>query len=214
MKNVREEAERLVESGITMDVVELADAVKAEADAGEGYRVRRLKYKKVENSGFQSADKTASAAFVAWEDEAESVPYHVELDVDGHHVVLTGCRNEVMLNVLPEGRLAHVFEFSDYTSIYDSTKIGAWIRHVAGHAAGGDGFVTAMMCLADAPVRTYRPLPQAEAREIITRIVAQAMKPVPLNFAVALNGRDDALPEEFADALGDYEGKIVSSYGK
>ena len=214
VKNVGEEAERLVESGITMDVVELADAVKAEADAGEGYRVRRLKYKKVENSGFQCADMPAAAAFAAWEDESESVPYHVELDVEGHRVVLTGCRKEIKLNVLPEGRLAHIFAFSDYTSIYDSTKIGTWIRHVAGHAAGGDGFVTAMMCTKDDPVRTYRPLPQAEAREILTRIVAQAMKPLPLNFAAALNGRDDALPDEFADALGDYEGKIVSSYGK
>ena len=157
--------------------------------------------------------KTAEEALVAWEDGAESVPYHVELDVDGHRVIVTGCRQEVKLNVLPKGQRAHVFEFSDYAAIYDSTKIGAWIRHVAGHAAGGDGFVTAMMCKKDGPVRTYRPLPQAEAREILSRLVAQAMTPLPFDFVAAMD-HDDALPPEFAEALGDYDGRIVSSYGR
>ena len=211
--DVDEEAEQLVESGITMDSAELASAVKAEADAGEGYRQRPLKYKKAESAGFACADMTAAAALVAWEDGAEPVSYNVELEVDGHHVVLTGCRREIKLNVLPEGRLAHVFAFSDYPAIYDSTKIGAWVRHVAGHAAGGDGFVTAMMCAKDGPVRTYRPLPQAEAREILARLVAQAMKPMPLDFAAALCNDDD-LPPEFAEALDDYDGRIVSSHGR
>ena len=205
-----EEAERLVESGITMDNAELASAVRAAADAGEGYRHRPLKYKKSESDGFACADKTAAEALVAWQDGAEPVSYNVELEIDGHHVVLTGCRHEIKLNVLPGGLLAHVFAFSDYPAIYDSTKIGAWVRHVAGHAAGGDGFVTAMMCAKDGPVRTYRPLPQAEAREILARMVVQAMKPMPLDFAAALNGGDD-LPPEFAAALGDYDGRIVSS---
>ena len=212
--DVDEEAERLVESGITMDNVELAGKMKEKGDAGEGYRGRRLKYKKAESDGFTCADdKTAAEAFVAWEDGAESVPYHVELDVDGHRVIVTGCRQEVKLNVLPKGQRAHVFEFSDYAAIYDSTKIGAWIRHVAGHAAGGDGFVTAMMCKKDGPVRTFRPLPQAEAREILARLVAQAMKPLPFDFVAAM-GYDDALPPEFVEALGDYDGRIVSSYGR
>ena len=107
-----------------------------------------------------------------------------------------------------------MFEFSDYSALYDSTKISAWIRHVAGHAAGGDGFVTAMMCAKDGSVRTYRPLPQAEAREILARIVSQAMKPMPLDFATALKGKEDKLPDEFAAALGNYAGRIVSSYGR
>ena len=213
--DVDEEAERLVESGITMGTAELADAVKAEANAGEVYRARLLKYKKSESEGFTCADKTAAEAFVAWEDGAEPVPYHVEIDVEGHHVVLTGCRNAIKLNVLPEGKMAHVFAFLACDSkgtIFPSEKIGAWVRHVAGHATDGDGFVTAMMCAKDSPVRTYRPLPQAEARAILVRMVAQAMKPLMLDFAAALNGGgDDALPAEFDEALGDYEGRIVST---
>ena len=211
--NVDEAAERLIECGITMDRAELAGKMKAEGDAGEEYRGRRVKYKKTESDGFACADKTAAEALVEWEDNSVSVPYHVELDVDGHRVILTGCRQEVKLNVLPKGRLAHVFAFSNYPAIYDSTKIGAWVRHVAGHAAGGGGFVTAMMCAKDGPVRTYRPLPQAEAREILARLIAQAMKPMPLDFSTALNGSDE-LPPEFAEALGDYNGRIVSSYGR
>ena len=212
--DVDEEAERLVESGITMDSAELAIAMKGKGEAGEEYRSRRLKYKKAESDGFTCADdKTAAGAFVEWEDGAELVPYHVELNVDGRRVILTGCRHEIKLDVLPKGQLGHVFAFSDYATIYTSTKIGAWVRHVAGHAAGGDGFVTAMMCKKDGPVRTYRPLPQAEARKILARLVAQAMKPLPFKFVAALNG-DDELPPDFAEALGDYDGRIVSSHGR
>ena len=206
-------AERLVESGVTMDSAELANEVRREADAGGAYRHRPLKYTKAKSAGFSCPDKTAAEALVAWEDGAVPMPYHVALDVDGHRVVLTGCRREIKLNVLPEGQLAHVFVFSNYSRIYDSTKIGAWVRHVAGHAAGGDGFVTAMMCTKNESVRTFRPLPQAEARSILARLVAQAMKPMPLDFAAAF-GKDDGLSPEFAEALGDYEGRIVSSYGQ
>ena len=72
--------------------------------------------------------------------------------------------------------------------------------------------MTAMMCTKDGPVRTYRPLPQTEAREILARMVAQAMKPIPFNFTAALNGGDaDVLPDEFTEALGDYDGRIVST---
>ena len=76
--DVDEESERLVESGITMDTTELADAVKAEADAGEGYRARLLKYKKSENDGFACADKTAAwlASFGVFPDGVFVSPAH------------------------------------------------------------------------------------------------------------------------------------------
>ena len=207
-----EEAERLVEDGITMDQDELARAVKAEADGGEDYRSRQVKkFTKAESAGFSFADKTAAEAFVEWVDGAEPISYHVDVDVEGHRVVLTGCRREIKLNVLPQGQLAHVFEFSDSKAIYDSIKLGAWIRHVAGHAAGGDGFVTAMMCRKDDPVRTYRPLEQGEAQGILKRLVAQAMKPISFDFVKAFDRKTDTLPPELANTLGDYGGRIISS---
>ena len=212
--NEDDEAGRLIESGITMDKATLAEEVRTKADAGETYRSRRLRYRRNENDGFALADdKTAAEALVAWEDGAEHIPYSVDLEVDGHRVLLAGCRKAIKLDVIPEGQLAHVFVFSDYAGIYASTKIDAWVRHVAGHAAGGDGFVTAMMCAKDGPVRTFRPLPQQRARALLARLVAQAMKPLPFDFATALNGKDE-LPPEFAEALGDYDEQIVSSYGR
>ena len=209
--DVDEEAERLVESGITMDIAELAARMKSASGAGEAYRSRQMrKFTKAESAGFALADRTAAEALVEWVDNAVPVPYHVDLDVEGHRVVLTDCRHEIRLNVLPQGQMAHVFAFSDYNKIFESTKIAAWIHHVAGHAAGGDGFVTAMMCAKDGPVRTYRPLPQSEAREILARMVTQAMKPMALDFAAAFD-LDDEPPPEFAAALGNYAGRIVSS---
>ena len=73
--------------------------------------------------------------------------------------------------------------------------------------------MTAMMCAEDGPVRTFRPLPQQEARDMLARMIAQAMKPLPLDFAAALNGGDE-LPPDFADVLGDYCGRIVSTHGR
>ena len=75
--------------------------------------------------------------------------------------------------------------------------------------------MTAMMCMKDDPVRTYRPIPQAEAKALLEKMVVQAMKPMAFDYAAAMaGGDDDALPDDFAEALGDYDSRIVSSYGR
>lgn len=207
-------AERLRETGISLTGEELGRTIDAAAENGSDYRQRPLKYKKTESDGFSCADMTAAEALAHWQDEAEPVPYHVDLEIEGHRVTVDGFRQEVKLNVMPNGQREHVFEFSQYGGVYDSTKIGAWIRHVAGHAAGGD-FVTAMMCMKDGPVRTYRPIPQAEAKALLERMVVQAMKPMAFDYAAAVaGGGHDVPPDDFLEALGDYGSRIVSSYGK
>ena len=206
-------AERLKETGLSLTGEELERTIDAVAESGTDYRRRPLKYKKAESDGFTCADKTAAEALAHWEDAAEPVTFHVDLEIDGHRVTVDGFRREVKLNVVPDGQRGHVFEFSQYGEIYDSTKIGAWIRHVAGHAAGGD-FVTAMMCMKDGPVRTYRPIPQAEAKALLEKMVVQAMKPMTFNYACAVaGGGGDSLPDDFKEALGDYGSRIVSSRG-
>ena len=212
--DVKKVTEQLRETGISLTGEELGRTIDAAAESGAGYRQRPLKYKKAESDGFTCADKTAAEAFAYWQDEAEPVTYHVDLKIHGYRVTVDGFRREVKLNVVPNGQRGHVFEFSQYGGIYDSTKIGAWIRHVAGHAAGGD-FVTAMMCMKDGPVRTYRPIAQAEAKALLEKMVVQAMKPMDFSYAAAAaGGGDDSLPDDFAEALGDYGSRIVSSYGK
>ena len=129
-------------------------------------------------------------------------------------MTIAGCRREIGLNVVPEGRMQHVFVFSPYGKVYESTMAAAWIRHVAGHSSGGR-FVTAMMCMKDGPVRTFRPIAREEAEKMLMGIVVQALKPMQVDCAGAAAGGDrDSLPEEFAKALGDYGARIVSSRGK
>ena len=212
--DVEKVAERLRETGLSLTGDELESVIAAAAEDGVGYRQRPLKYKKAESEGFSCPDKAAAEALAYWEDAAEPVTFHVDLEIEGRRVTVAGSRCEVKLNVVPSGQRGYVFEFSPYSAIYDSTKIAAWIRHVAGHAAGGD-FVTAMMCMKDGPVRTYRPIPQAEAKALLEKIVVQAMKPMAFDYAAAAaGGGGDSLPDDFAAALEDYGSRIVSSYGK
>ena len=206
--------EQLRETGISLTDEELGHTIDAAAESGVDYRLRPLKYRRAESDGFTCADKTAAKALVQWQDEAEPVTYHVDLEIDGHRVTVDGFRREVKLNVVPTGQRGHVFAFSPYGEIYDSTKIAAWIRHVAGHAAGGD-FVTAMMCMKNEAVRTYRPIPQAEAKALLKKMVVQAMKPMTFDYSCAVaGGGGDSLPDDFAEAVGDYGSRIVSSYGR
>lgn len=211
--DVGEVAERLRETGLSLAAGELEHAINSAAEDGTDYRQRPLKYKKAESDGFTCRDKTAAEAFAHWEDEAEPVAFHVDLAIDGRRVTVAGNRREVRLNVEPNGQREHVFLFSRYGGIYDSTKIEAWIRHVAGHAAGGD-FVTAMMCMKDGAVRTYRPIRQDEAKKLLEKMVVQAMKPIRFDYSRAAAGADDSLPEDFATAVEDCFSRIVSSYGR
>ena len=213
--NVVKVAEQLAETGISLTREELERAIADAAANGTEYRQRPLKYKKAESDGFSCPDRTAAAAFAHWQDASIPVNYHVDLEIDGRSVTVTGFRNEVKLNVLPNGQRGHVFAFSHGNKVFDSDFIAAWIRHVAGHAAGGDGFVTAMMCMKNESVRTYRPIPQAEAKELLGRIVAQALKPMAFSYGLAAaGGGKDTLPDDFLVAVGDYGSRIVSSYGR
>ena len=50
---------------------------------------------------------------------------------------------------------------------------------------------------------------------MLEKMVVQAMKPMAFDYAAAAAGGDsDSLPDDFAEALGDYGSRIVSSYGR
>ena len=212
--DLKKVAEHLMEKGVSLTGEEVERLIKSVAENGETFRQRPLKYKKTESDGFSCADKTAAEALAYWEDSDEPITFHVDLEIDGRHVRVEGSRHEVKLNVLPSGQRGYVFEFSPYGEIYESMKIAAWIRHVAGHAAGAD-FVTAMMCMKDGPVRTYRPIPQSEAQALLQKIVDQAMKPMFFNYSCALaGGSGDILPDKLKEVVNDYASRIVSTFGK
>lgn len=207
-------AQRLREKGVSLTGEELERTIKSIAENAEDFRLRPLKYKKADGDGFSCSDKTAAEALAYWEDAAAPIAFHVDLMAEGRHVRVVGSRHEVKLNVVPSGQRGYVFEVSPYGEIYDSMKIAAWIRHVAGHAAGGN-FVTAMMCMKDSPVRTYRPVSKDEAQKLLQKIVYKAMKPMVFDYACALSGGGgDKLPDDLEEVVGGYASRIVSTFGK
>jgi len=210
--DVAAEAARLVEAGKSLSPEELAAQIdQVDADS-QSYRTRHIRYKRALAAGFACTDLTAAEAFAAWEDRGVVTPYHVGFTMDGIQVTVCGSYQSVDLPVQPSGSLAHVFVLSPYTVIYDSMKIEAWVRHVAGHAAGAR-FVTAMMCMKDDPLRTYRPLSRAEALSELQIIIRQALKPMTCDVR-RTSGADDTLPGDFAAAVARYEESVVSTYGR
>ena len=217
------EARALVEAGKSLTPDELASAIDRVDGETEPYRTRRIKYVRALADGFTCVGLTAAEALAAWEDRGVSTSYHADfaMDVPGAgpgegsrtlQVTVGGSCRTIALDVQPSGRLAHAFAFSPYGQIYDSLLVEAWIRHVAGHAAG-ETFVTAMMCLKDGPVRTYRPIPRDEALDELRRIVRQALEPMVFDIRKT-DGPDDTLPGEFAEAVARYRESIVSTHGR
>jgi exodeoxyribonuclease V gamma subunit len=208
--DVAAKARELAESGISLPEDELRAAIEDRIQSTESYRKRQITYKKDESDGFQCVGETAAEALARWEDSAAVDPFRVDLKVDGRDVVVNGVRRTIDLDVSPNGKMAHAFVFSPSRGDqpYRSDKVAAWVRHLAGHAAGA-AFVTAILCANDKPVRTYRPLPQEEAKRLLERIVAQAMKRTKVDIR-ATSGDADASPEMDA-AIGGLEDRIVST---
>ncbi|MGN0852172.1 MAG: exodeoxyribonuclease V subunit gamma [Kiritimatiellia bacterium] len=212
-RDVAREAERLTEEGHPFSAAALAEAIAARAEETAACRQRPLRFTKSENEGFECVDMTVTEAFVRFEEAAVPVDYGVRLDVDGHPVVLNGVRPEIPLNVSPAGQRTHVFFFSPYSDIYPALYVDAWIRHLAGHAAGG-AFVTVLFCAKDGPARTFRPVDGARARELLAEIVRQATRPMVCDPVAARNAKKDELPAEFAAVVDGYKAQIVSTRGK
>lgn len=205
------EAECLCEEGCSVTVDELKTAMENLVAETESYRARPLDFKKAERDGFACEEKSLAEALRDYRKGGAMVPYCARLEIDGKTVIVNGCRKEMELKVVPSGSLPHVFFYSQRQKIYSSQKIGVWIRHVAGHAAGGQ-FVTVMMCGKDGTAPTLRPLDEEEARAELAKIVAQALKPMPFDIGL-VHGTDDVLPEEFAEAVSGYSERAVNTYG-
>lgn len=208
------EAERLREEG---DWPSSSEALKAAMDKaaqdGQGYRARRLTYTKSESEGFECPGTTAAAALAAWQDIADAVMFEVPLDMEGNRVLVRGRRKEIQLGTKTGGPLAHVFDFVGSNELPESVKRACWVRHVAGHAAGGH-FVTAMMCKKSAPVQTYRPLGQEKALERLRKMVQAALQPMEFSLEKATGPkRKDELPD-VTRAVVDDGRKIVSTHAR
>ena len=205
------EAERLREEGYSVTVDELKTAMLDLVAETEPYRARPLDFTKAEREGFACEEKSLAEALVDYRKDCVTVPYHIDFEIDGKRVIVNGCRTEIVLNVVPSGRLPHVFSYYRGKTVYPSQIAAAWIRHVAGHAAGGR-FVTVIMCGKDGTVPTLRPLGVDEAKAELAKIVGQALKPMPFDIG-RVHGRGDEPVGEFAVAISGYSDRIVKTRG-
>lgn len=206
------QAEMLAESGISLTNEEIVQDVKAQDDATAPFREKVLAYKDG-SPEYQNLDIAIAKAIADWEDGAITTPLHVAFTECGHSVTVAGAIKTIPLDMGSGSYMEHVFSFSAKNEANASSeKIRAWIRHLAGHAAGGH-FVTAMV-FGDKdpkPARTFRPIEAEEAKQLLKNIVEMAQKPFPFDLASVFGSKADSLTEECLAALGNYMERIVST---
>lgn len=177
----------------------IEQAIKKQANDGDRYRSRPLTYEAENADGYDCKDqKPIASAYLEWCNSDNRESYQCELKVkDGenleHDVVVLAQHKQVDLEVLPSGTLAHTFNFSPWDEIYNPSLLESWIRHLVGHAAGWS-FVTVNICTKYSPAQTFRPLEQGDAKEILSKIVAIAMKP--FNFSRELAMQETIVDED------------------
>ena len=227
-------AEALSESGVPLtedEIVRLADETDSQTAP---IRERLLSFTTTDAPGYQVQGKTAMQALAKWQDHASATPFSIDFEIDGHHVVVNGVRKTIPLDVIPSGAMEHSFSFSAFS--YDKSdsrviceKRLSWVRHLAGHAAGGR-FVTAMVFggLKD-PVKTYRPVEPEEAKRLLEQIVHLVTEPFPFDFTAVSTGagdpkntgkggswkknpEKDTLPDDWNAVIGDLNSRIVSTH--
>ena len=235
VSDVAGEAEALSEAGVTLTKEEIVRIVDETDSKTAPIRARLLSFTKRDAPGYQVQGKTAMQALAAWQDQASATPFSIDFEIDGHHVVVNGVRKTIPLDVFPSGTMEYSFSFSAFEERSANAvkvmreKRVSWIRHLAGHAAGGR-FVTAMVFggITD-PVRTYRPVEPEEAKRLLEQIVRRATESFPFDFtAVSASGGDssntdkgvswkkkpekDTLPDDWAAVIGDLNPRIVSTH--
>lgn len=182
------------------------------------YRQRPLSYGKNNGEGFNCrAGKTIASAYLDWLNNGEVKSYQYEFtyvdDEKGNrNISISGYHKEVVLEVEPNGSLAHTFYLSLYSSVYTSQLLESWIRHIVGHAAG-QSFVTVIICTEDGTAQTFRPLSKGDAVEKLAEIVKIALTPFEFSLALALNdvSDDKAFPEHFNEIIDSLKGCIVKT---
>lgn len=206
------QAEVLAESGISLTDEEIVQVVEAQDDATAPFREKVLAYKDG-SPEYQNLDIAIAKALADWEDDAIAKSLHVTFTEGGHPVTVTGAIRTIPLEMGSRSRMEHAFSFSAKKEENSpSEKIRAWIRHLAGHAAGGH-FVTVMM-FGDKdpkPARTFRPIEAEEAKQSLKNIVEMAQRPFPFDLASASGSKDDNLTEKCLASLGNYKERIIST---
>ena len=216
-------AETLQEKGVPLAAEDIARRVEEEDADTAPFRDRAIAYKKEESPGYAVQGMTAAQALARWEDEASATAFHVAFEIDGHRVSVNGASRTISLAVVPDGRtdrMDYSFSFSSRSEnqreqekkeMVVRHKRTAWIRHLAGHAAGGR-FTTALVFggMKDA-LRTYRPVEQAEAKRILEELVRLVVQPFPFDFSAISDEFRDRVPDDWAAVVDGWTNRVVST---
>ena len=175
------EATCMVETGYAPDASTALLDISAlnQADDTRKYRERRLEFKRADSYATVEG-LTIVNGYLRFLEEGELSSSEVSCTVDGHEYLLPFTYRHITFET-KEGDLDHVFWYENANTIYPSTKIRAWIHHLAGHAAGFR-FATVLFCGKDGPAKTIRPVSREEAQEKLADMIREAVSPLPEDF--------------------------------
>ncbi len=163
-----------------------------------------------------SCDITIVKAYKRFLEDVKTVKpvkHCAELVIDKKIILIPFFHSGIILNT-QAGPLEHTFKMEDNGSIYDSTIVAFWIRHLIGHAAGLR-FATIMFCQSKGPARTFRPMEPKKAKEFLERYIRLALEPLPSTFPDfdKTSLREDSVKNTiFKEVLQEAESFIVSTH--
>ena len=111
-----------------------------------------------------------------WQEREIQVPFQL----DGNMVSIHFKLKSIVLETLA-GKLEHTFYMVDASDVYDSSLAEYWIRHVIGHAAGLK-FATVAFGQESKPARTFRPIEENEAKELLGKYLRAAFSALPSDY--------------------------------
>ncbi len=135
--------------------------------------------------------------------ESTSMDKYFELDVNGKNIRITGAYRTIQLEGNDGKERPHVMLY--YDRLYGSTKVEIKVRHLAVNAVM-DGKVATIAFSPDEKIYCP-PLPQEQAKRILSALVEKATGAVPAGYPnfMKTHPKDDELPEEWLEPLKEIE---------
>ena len=182
------QARLAVEHGEAPSVPAAQSAIDEAANSNTRLCTRTLKIKDARAAAYSAPDVLLADAYRRFEDSCEA-PAHLEADftVAGHPVRLTMAHTPVRLGA---NQMEYVFFYENAGEVHDATRVKAWLRHLAGHAAGRS-FLTVFFCTKDsAAPHAFAPLAREEARTRLQELLETATEALPPDFLLSFEKAD------------------------
>ena len=201
VEQIQTEAERMVEAGAAYRLNLAKDALMERLDEEAFKRVhtRRIMFAKSDPE-FGSYACPGEDLAARYQEYAGGEPEAFNVRLKKSTVVVFSALPAVGLENADGGRTPHVFAYGH--PLWPSDFDAAWIRHLALHAAGRECVTVLYDPMDDKAVKTYRPVPKAEALRRLRAIVEKATEEFTLDMDKA-RGKD-GLPPDYEELLDSY----------